>query len=120
MQRDRFLRDEGERVAEADRSDKALAKEKRREKREKRKERERAETEGEGEAAGGDSKEDAMANFLKDAGGASGSEDEVPEPKRQKKWFEGKGKRRDEDEDDGGREIGTLEGLEAEAERLLG
>lgn len=117
-QRDRFLRDETRRVQEADRSDKTLAKDKRRVKKERRKERERAEGESEGEDAGSRDGEDAMANFLKDADGGSDDDEEPAPPKRQKKWFEQAGKHRDEDE--GGHEIGTLEGLEAEAEKLLG
>ena len=121
-QRDRFLADEAKRVSAADRSDKALAKDKRRAKKEKRKERERAEAEEDGgdDGVGSGGGEDAMANFLADAGSAS--EEEAPEPKRQKKWFEGRGKRKDldHDEEGDGREIGTLEGLEAEAARLLG
>ncbi|KAL1587383.1 hypothetical protein WHR41_03936 [Cladosporium halotolerans] len=125
-QRRKFLEEEAERVAEADVADKALVKEKRRAKKEKRKERERAEAEesdegddGEGAMFGGDNN-DAMANFLADAGSgsddASESEEEQPK-KKQKKWFQ-----RDipDRSDQGGREIETMDDLEAEAARLLG
>lgn len=134
-QRRKFLDEEAQRVARADVDDKELVREKRRAKKEKRKERERAEAEmsdseggdGEGMEFGG-ADNDAMANFLADAGsgseddrgedGASESEEEEEQPrKKQKKWFQ-----RDlpEREEKGGREIETMDDLEAEAARLLG
>nr|OQO21648.1 ATP-dependent RNA helicase DBP4 [Rachicladosporium sp. CCFEE 5018] len=117
-QRKRFLEEEGERIRVADGEDKAAAKAKRREKIVKRKERaKQADEEGEaGGQFGGD--EDAMANFLADAGSdGEQSEDEAPPEKRQKKWFQ---KDVVADAEAGGREIETLDDLEAEAVRLLG
>ncbi|CAK4030384.1 ATP-dependent RNA helicase DBP4 [Lecanosticta acicola] len=122
-QRRKFLQEEAERVKEADIADKALAKEKRKAKKEKRKERERMEVEdGEGVTALEEG-EDAMANFLADAQSSNGSEaesevddDEKPH-KKQKKWFQEEGKRKDLG---GEREIETLDDLEAEAAKLLG
>ena len=130
QQRRAFLSEEAKRVQQADLDDKALAKEKRRAKKEKRKERERAEAEadedgsedGMGVQFGGSDQEDALANFMKDAEGYSDdqSESEVDEKpaKRPKKWFEEKGRRTDLREP--GREIETLDDLEAEAAKLLG
>ncbi|KAK3716159.1 ATP-dependent RNA helicase dbp4 [Vermiconidia calcicola] len=117
-QRARFLREEEERVREADQRDKVVAKEKRKEKREKRKEREREVVDGEvggGSEEGGE--EDLMANFAADAESGEDEEEEVePQPKRQKKWFQKDVEAEEEEE----KEIGTLDELEAEAQRLLG
>lgn len=126
-QRKKFLEEEAARVREADLTDKALAKDKKRAKREKKKERERADDEsGEEGAELEDADEDAMANFIADAGSdseddvRSGSEAEEEQPqKRQKKWFEEDGKvkkaaKRNEAAPE------TLEDLEALASGLLG
>lgn len=118
-QRRRFLDEEAEKVKEADVADKALAKAKRREKREKRKERERMEEESGDEGPSGD--EDAMANFIADAGSGSGSASEEERPaKKQKKWFQKDVPQDEEREREREREIETLDDLEAEAARLLG
>ncbi|KAK4574670.1 ATP-dependent RNA helicase dbp4 [Recurvomyces mirabilis] len=122
-QRKKFVDAEAERVREADQLDKVAAKEKKKAKREKRKQRER-EAEGVDEeggvAVGGD--EDAMANFLADAGAGSEDEDDDEGGKEQprkkaRKWFQ-----RDlpVEEEEVGREIETFDELEAEAARLLG
>ncbi|EME40907.1 hypothetical protein DOTSEDRAFT_82412 [Dothistroma septosporum NZE10] len=103
QQRRRFLEEEAERVKSADLEDKALAKEKRRSKKEKARERERAEHESDGEGAELDHGEDAMANFIADAQGPSDSEGERSEKseaddaprKKQKKWFQEEGRRKD-------------------------
>jgi ATP-dependent RNA helicase DDX10/DBP4 len=125
-QRRKFLEEEAERVQAADVDDKELVKEKRRAKKDKRKERERAEAEGSDDEDAGegldfdnDGNEDAMANFLADAGSASedGSESEEEQPrKKQKKWFQ----RDMPEEPQHRREIETMDDLEAEAARLLG
>ncbi|KAK3709494.1 ATP-dependent RNA helicase dbp4 [Vermiconidia calcicola] len=116
-QRKRFLREEEERVREADERDKVVAKEKRRDKREKRKEREREEVDGEvGGAEEDEGEQNLMANFAADAESGDEEEEAEPEPKRQKKWFQKDVKAEEEEE----REIGTLDELEAEAQRLLG
>ncbi|OQO00278.1 ATP-dependent RNA helicase [Cryoendolithus antarcticus] len=118
-QRKRFLEEEGERVRVADGEDKAAAKAKRREKIVKRKERaKQADEEGEAGRQVGGGNENAMANFLADAASSDdGSEADEPQAKKQKKWFQ-----RDvvADAEAGGREIETLDDLEAEAARLLG
>ncbi|KAK4617776.1 ATP-dependent RNA helicase DBP4 [Fulvia fulva] len=126
QQRQKFLEEEAERVKVADLEDKALAKEKRRAKKDKTRERERAEYESEREGAELEDGEDAMANFIADAQGLSDSdagrseESEVEESpkKKQKKWFQEEGKRKDLGAPE--REIKTLDDLEAEAARLLG
>ncbi|KAM0717455.1 hypothetical protein Q7P37_007307 [Cladosporium fusiforme] len=127
-QRRKFLDEEAERVAKADVDDKELVREKRKAKKEKRKERERADAEMSGSEDDGEGVEfgdvdnDAMANFLADAqsgsdGAASESEDEEEQPrKKQKKWFQRDIPEREEQ----GREIETMDDLEAEAARLLG
>ena len=126
-QRKRFLKEESERVKVADMDDKALAKEKRKVKREKRKGRERLEGDelSEKDDAGvslDPNGVDALANFIQDAegfGGSSNSDDEFAEKqtgKKQKKWFEYDGKRKDSPSE---REIETLGDLEAEAARVL-
>ncbi|KAK6431490.1 ATP-dependent RNA helicase dbp4 [Oleoguttula sp. CCFEE 5521] len=117
-QRKRFLDEEGERVKIADGEDKATAKAKRREKIVKRKERAKAaeDDEGAGGVEGGN--EDAMANFLADAAESEHeSEADEPQAKKQKKWFQ---KDVEVEAEEGGREIETLDDLEAEAARLLG
>lgn len=149
-QRQKFLEEERNRVQQADLEDKEAAREKKRTKREKRKERERLaemESEDEEEGAEVEADEDALANFIADAGSDSeGSddddeEDEAPAlvsagkrrardesedeeeeaPKRQKKWFEEDGKamkkRKSKKEDEAPE---TLEDLEALAQGLLG
>lgn len=150
-QRAKFLEEERERVRKQDEEDKETAREKKRAKREKRKERERnadmASDEEEEEEGGAEFEgdEDALANFIADAGSeddesdapdlvpASGKgkrrvddedsadeDDELP-PKRQKKWFEEEGKARKKSrlaENDAAPE--TLEDLEALAQGLLG
>ncbi|KAK6436093.1 ATP-dependent RNA helicase dbp4 [Oleoguttula sp. CCFEE 5521] len=116
-QRKRFLEEEGERVKVADGEDKALAKSKRREKIVKRKERAKAAEDEEGTGGVDGGNEDAMANFLADAdSGDEQSQDEEPREKRQKKWFQ---KDVEPEAEEGGREIETLDDLEAEAARLL-
>ena len=126
-QRRKFLEEEQERVRGADMGDKQLAKEKRRAKLQRRKERERAEDEGgvRAEVEGGE--EDAMANFLADAqdleaSGDAESEKEVERSmgKKRKRWFEEDGKAAKARRNDGEREIGTLDELEAEAAKVLG
>ncbi|OQO09328.1 ATP-dependent RNA helicase [Cryoendolithus antarcticus] len=119
-QRKRFLDEEGERVKIADGEDKATAKAKRREKIVKRKE--RAKQADEDDAAGqqvGGGEQDAMANFLADAAGSDDESEaeEAPQAKKQKKWFQ---KDVEVEAEEGGREIETLDDLEAEAARLLG
>lgn len=125
-QRRKFLEEEAQRVAQADVADKELVREKRRAKKDKRRERERAEAEGSGSGDDGEGAEfdgdndDVMANFLADAGSASEdqSESEEEQPKKkQKKWFQRDLPQREEQ---GGREIETMDDLEAEAARLLG
>lgn len=119
-QRKHFLDEEAERVKIADVADKALAKEKRREKRDRRKERERAEAaEEEGGAPALEGEEDALANFIADAGGSGTEEDEDDEPparkKPKKEWVRNGVGVREETE----RGMETLDDLEAEAARLL-
>jgi len=114
-QRSLFAREAGERVREADVMDKALAREKKRVKREKRRERERAEAETEAAGVEVEGGEDAMANFIADAGNLS-EEENQPVVKKQKKWFQKDFAPQDREE----REIETLDDLEAEAARLLG
>lgn len=132
-QRQRFLAEEAERVAEADIFDKEVARERKREKRVRRKERERGVEEGDsdgGEAVEGEGEEDALANFIEDAGSgsegeSSGSkeEEEVQEEqrpaKKQKKWFQ-RDLPAEKGVEEGGRELETFGDLEAEAARLLG
>jgi ATP-dependent RNA helicase DDX10/DBP4 len=125
-QRAKFLEEEAQRVRESDLLDKALAKDKRRAKKEKRKERERGEdgaSDEEGAEEGGEELADASADFKKFlAGSEDGSEaeeedDEQPK-KRQKKWFEGEGRRTDMGKEEAAPE--TLADLEALAAGLLG
>lgn len=110
-QKRRFLEAEEERVRRADVTDKALVKEKRKAKKERRREREREEMEEDEEVEGGD-ENDLMANFIADAEAA-----EESEPRKKVKWFEEERAPRGEEV---GREIETLDDLEAEAARLLG
>ncbi|KAK4494926.1 hypothetical protein PRZ48_014282 [Zasmidium cellare] len=119
-QRKKFLEEEAERVKMADVSDKALAKEKRKAKREKRKEKERADAEEDGVQLEAD--EDGFENFKRDAAGLGYSDEEESEveekpAKKQKKWFQEEGKRKDLHKE---KEIETLGDLEAEAAKLLG
>ncbi|CAD0099783.1 unnamed protein product [Aureobasidium mustum] len=122
-QRKKFLEEEAQRVRESDLLDKALAKEKKRAKKEKRKERERGEEAGSEDEDEAPQLADASEDFKKFlAGSEDGSEaeeeDEQPK-KKQKKWFEGEGRRTDM----GGREEAapeTLADLEALAAGLLG
>lgn len=121
VQRRKFLEEEAERVKTADISDKALAKEKRKAKKDKRKEREKAEAAGEDEMQL-DGEEDGFENFKRDAAGLGYSDEEesaVEEKpaKKQKKWFQEEGRRKDLHEE---KEIETLGDLEAEAAKLLG
>lgn len=119
-QRTRFLQGESERVRIADEGDKRVAKEKRKEKREKRKRRDKEAEEGGAMDEGGEdegNQQNLMANFLADAESASERESETTEPKRRRKWFEREAVA--QDGNDAGREIGTLDELEAEAARLL-
>jgi len=109
-QRKAFVEGERERVALGDVEDKAEAKRKRKEKKQKRKEREKAEAVGEESEDGGDGVElggaeqgeDALANFLADAEGASGDEETREEEerpaKKAKKWFQDSDSEDDEDE----------------------
>jgi ATP-dependent RNA helicase DDX10/DBP4 len=118
-QRQKFLESEKGRVKTADEIDRSVAKEKKRSKKEKRKERERAEAEAVRVEVTDSEGEDLMANFAADAEAVSqdwGSEDEQPKSKRKKKWFEQDARK----DDEGGREIATLDELEAEAAKLLG
>ena len=125
-QRRRFLDEEAERVRAADMADKESAKEKKRLKKEKRKRREQAELEDDGED--GDQEvpedEDALANFIADAGSDDDEQESTLEdepPKRQKKWFEEDGKvKRSQRRDMADAEPETLEDLEAMASGLLG
>ena len=135
-QRRKFLEAERERVQREDVGDKEVERARKKAKREKRKERERreAEEEDDGVEVNGDG-EDAFANFVADAQGLDGLDNEVEveegqlKDKRRKKWFENdsdngkekeqkKGKSRDK-----GRAVQepqTLEDLEALATGLLG
>jgi ATP-dependent RNA helicase DDX10/DBP4 len=118
-QRQKFLESEMGRVKAADEIDRTVAKEKKRSKKEKRKERERAEAEVVGAMDVDNDGEDLMANFVADTEAVNDevdSEDERPGAKRKKKWFEQDVR----EEDGGGRDIGTLDELEAEAAKLLG
>ncbi|KAG9957684.1 P-loop containing nucleoside triphosphate hydrolase protein, partial [Aureobasidium melanogenum] len=123
-QRKKFLEEEAQRVRESDLLDKALAKEKKRAKKEKRKERERGEEAGTDDEDEAPQLADASEDFKKFlAGSEDGSEaeeDEDEQPKKkQKKWFEGEGRRTDM----GSREEAapeTLADLEALAAGLLG
>jgi ATP-dependent RNA helicase DDX10/DBP4 len=138
MQRKQFVEAEVKRVQEADVRDKALAKEKKRAKIAKRKEKERAAAVGgDDESDGSDGLEDgrnAFRDFLQDlggerdsgdddddgeSGGGGESEDDERPAKREKKWFQEKGKRKDLG-GDAPREIETLDDLEAAAASLLG
>ncbi|THY52749.1 P-loop containing nucleoside triphosphate hydrolase protein, partial [Aureobasidium pullulans] len=99
-QRQKFLEEEAQRVRESDLLDKALAKEKKRAKKEKRKEREREENASDEEEGGeGETLPDASADFKKflagSEDGSEGEEDDEQPKKKQKKWFEGEGKRTD-------------------------
>jgi ATP-dependent RNA helicase DDX10/DBP4 len=123
-QRQKFLEEEAQRVRESDLLDKALAKDKRRAKKEKRKERERGEDGASDEDGDEEAPElaDASADFKKFlAGSEDGSEgeDEDEQPKKkQKKWFEGEGRRTDMGKEEAAPE--TLADLEALAAGLLG
>ncbi|THY16089.1 P-loop containing nucleoside triphosphate hydrolase protein [Aureobasidium pullulans] len=122
-QRQKFLEEEAQRVRESDLLDKALAKEKKRAKKEKRKEREREENASDEEEGGeGDALPDASADFKKFLAGsedeASEAEDDEQPKKKQKKWFEGEGKRTDMGREEAAPE--TLADLEALAAGLLG
>jgi ATP-dependent RNA helicase DDX10/DBP4 len=138
-QRREFVEGEKARVALGDVDDKRLAKEKKREKRAKRKERERQDAvtedvddeDEDGVVVVGSVREDALANFLKDAEGFA-SEDEVKEKtgKKEKKWFqdsdsgddgdgEGRKKKRRKEKKVEMQEPETLEELEKMAAGLL-
>lgn len=94
LQRQKFIEEAREVVADADVADKAAARAKRREKLRKRKERERGDAEN-GDDAGveiEDGGEDPLANFLADAQ-SSGDEEDVREKptkkeRKEKKWFQ--------------------------------
>ena len=136
-QRRKFLEAERERVQREDVGDKEVERARKKAKREKRKERERREAEEEedgGVELNGDG-EDAFANFVADAQGLDGLDNEVEteegqlKDKRTKKWFEddsddSKEKKRKKGESrDKGRAVQepeTLEDLEALATDLLG
>ncbi|THV64784.1 P-loop containing nucleoside triphosphate hydrolase protein [Aureobasidium pullulans] len=121
-QRQKFLEEEAQRVRESDLLDKALAKEKRRAKKEKRKEREREENASDEEEGEGEALPDASADFKKflagSEDGSEGEEDDEQPKKKQKKWFEGEGKRTDMGREEAAPE--TLADLEALAAGLLG
>ncbi|THV86795.1 P-loop containing nucleoside triphosphate hydrolase protein [Aureobasidium pullulans] len=122
-QRQKFLEEEAQRVRESDLLDKALAKEKKRAKKEKRKEREREENASDEEEGGeGEALPDASADFKKflagSEDGSEGEEDDEQPKKKQKKWFEGEGKRTDMGREEAAPE--TLADLEALAVGLLG
>ncbi|THX33121.1 P-loop containing nucleoside triphosphate hydrolase protein [Aureobasidium pullulans] len=122
-QRQKFLEEEAQRVRESDLLDKALAKEKKRAKKEKRKEREREENASDEEEGGeGETLPDASADFKKflagSEDGSEGEEDDEQPKKKQKKWFEGEGKRTDMGREEAAPE--TLADLEALAAGLLG
>ncbi|THY32377.1 P-loop containing nucleoside triphosphate hydrolase protein [Aureobasidium pullulans] len=122
-QRQKFLEEEAQRVRESDLLDKALAKEKKRAKKEKRKEREREENASDEEEGGeGEALPDASADFKKflagSEDGSEGEEDDEQPKKKQKKWFEGEGKRTDMGREEAAPE--TLADLEALAAGLLG
>ncbi|KAF2208943.1 hypothetical protein CERZMDRAFT_114272 [Cercospora zeae-maydis SCOH1-5] len=129
-QRKRFLEKEAERAAQADVEDKALAKEMRKAKREKRKEKEKAATaaaavgvhgDADGSDDGGAPLEDArddFAKFLSETRSSDGeSEAESERPQKKPKWFQGKGRRKDLDDQE--REIESFGDLEAAAARLI-
>ncbi|THW77215.1 P-loop containing nucleoside triphosphate hydrolase protein [Aureobasidium pullulans] len=121
-QRKKFLEEEAQRVRESDLLDKALAKEKKRAKKEKRKEREREENASDEEEGEGEALPDASADFKKflagSEDGSEGEEDDEQPKKKQKKWFEGEGKRTDMGREEAAPE--TLADLEALAAGLLG
>ncbi|THZ05290.1 P-loop containing nucleoside triphosphate hydrolase protein [Aureobasidium pullulans] len=121
-QRQKFLEEEAQRVRESDLLDKALAKEKKRAKKEKRKEREREENASDEEGGEGETLPDASADFKKflagSEDGSEGEEDDEQPKKKQKKWFEGEGKRTDMGREEAAPE--TLADLEALAAGLLG
>ncbi|THW21702.1 P-loop containing nucleoside triphosphate hydrolase protein [Aureobasidium pullulans] len=121
-QRQKFLEEEAQRVRESDLLDKALAKEKKRAKKEKRKEREREENASDEEEGEGETLPDASADFKKflagSEDGSEGEEDDEQPKKKQKKWFEGEGKRTDMGREEAAPE--TLADLEALAAGLLG
>ncbi|THW38743.1 P-loop containing nucleoside triphosphate hydrolase protein [Aureobasidium pullulans] len=121
-QRQKFLEEEAQRVRESDLLDKALAKEKKRAKKEKRKEREREENASDEEEGEGEALPDASADFKKflagSGDGSEGEEDDEQPKKKQKKWFEGEGKRTDMGREEAAPE--TLADLEALAAGLLG
>jgi ATP-dependent RNA helicase DDX10/DBP4 len=123
-QRKKFLEEEAQRVRESDLLDKALAKDKRRAKKEKRKERERGEDGASDEDGDEEAPElaDASADFKKFLGGSEdgseGEEEDEQPKKKQKKWFEGEGRRTDMGKEEAAPE--TLADLEALAAGLLG
>jgi ATP-dependent RNA helicase DDX10/DBP4 len=133
-QRKKFLEEEAQRVRESDLLDKALAKDKKRAKKEKQKQRERDELASDEED--GDEEvpklADTSAEFRKFLGGSDDgaegedgasdeSEDEQQPSKRQKKWFEGEGRRTDVGNAQHQQEAPeTLADLEALASGLLG
>ncbi|KAK6008177.1 hypothetical protein QM012_000080 [Aureobasidium pullulans] len=121
-QRKKFLEEEAQRVRESDLLDKALAKEKKRAKKEKRKERERGEDAGSEDEDEAPQLADASEDFKKFLAGSedeSDAEEEDEQPKKkQKKWFEGEGRRTDMGRDEAAPE--TLADLEALAAGLLG
>lgn len=135
-QRRKFLEAERKRVQREDVGDKEVERARKKAKREKRKERERREAEEEdgGVELNGDG-EDAFANFVADAQGLDGLDNEAEteegrlKDKRAKKWFEDdsddskeKKRKKGESRDRGQavQEPETLEDLEALATGLLG
>ena len=109
-QRRKFVEEEAERVRVQDMEDKEMARDKKRAKREKKKERERLaelgseDEDGEGaELEGAD--EDAMANFIADAGsdddeGSDDQDDDDDDDDEAPQLVSGKSKRRSSDDDD--------------------
>jgi ATP-dependent RNA helicase DDX10/DBP4 len=122
-QRQKFLEEEAQRVRESDLLDKALAKDKRRAKKEKRKEKERGEDGASDEDGDEEAPElaDASADFKKflagSEDGSEGEEEDEQPKKKQKKWFEGEGRRTDMGKEEAAPE--TLADLEALAAGLL-
>lgn len=120
-QRARFLKEEGERVKDADVEDRKMAKEKRREKKEKRK---RREAEAEAEAEVEDEEGARAPRFLPyEAPEEEEEEEEEKEEKgvkRQRKWFEDEPEHKKENVIEAVEEPETLEDLETLASGLLG
>lgn len=119
-QRADFLRQEEERVRQADVQDKAKAKEKKRDKKERRREREREEQDGDagGKKDGGEVGVE-LVPFEKNSKGIV-HEEERPVQKRARKWFENDSGDEGNRKRSAGVEPETLEDLEALASGLLG